>query len=108
MNSEHKKKKKNISTGSFVPFTLFVLKAELPYYLKISNSLDPLYKVLSICRKEVEQLKANSAKIAKVTRHFPDIPSLTKFSINSTSSSFGPLSNFTMDEIFFGSYEGTK
>jgi tetratricopeptide (TPR) repeat protein len=42
--------------GSMIPFSMRILKIELLYLLKLSNSLDPFYELLSICRKELEIL----------------------------------------------------
>ncbi len=42
-----------------IPFFLRVIKAELPFYLKTSNSLDSLYQLLSYTRREINRLKAN-------------------------------------------------
>jgi hypothetical protein len=39
-----------LSLGSMIPFTLLVIRAQLPYLLKASNSLDPLFELLAVCR----------------------------------------------------------
>jgi hypothetical protein len=43
--------------GSMVPFELRLIKAELPYFLKTNNSLDPLYELLAYCRQRIAKLK---------------------------------------------------
>lgn len=82
-----------------------VLRAELPYFMKTNTSLDGLYKLASQCKKECEFFKSNNPKLEKVTKPMPDLQALTPLSASSFSN-FGPLSNFTMDELFFGSLNG--
>lgn len=41
--------------GSMVPFSMRILKAQLPYFLRSDLSLDPLYSLLAQCRQEVQR-----------------------------------------------------
>jgi hypothetical protein len=75
--------------------------------MKTNISLDGLHKLASQCKKECELFKINTSKLEKLTRPTPDLQCLTPLSVLSTSS-FGPLSNFTIDELFFGPINGNN
>ena len=43
----------SFETGSMVPFSLRIIRAQLPYLLKTSSSVDGLYELLAVCRREI-------------------------------------------------------
>eukprot|EP01112_Ceratiomyxa_fruticulosa_P018012 TRINITY_DN5706_c0_g1_i1.p1 TRINITY_DN5706_c0_g1~~TRINITY_DN5706_c0_g1_i1.p1 ORF type:complete len:532 (-),score=93.83 TRINITY_DN5706_c0_g1_i1:70-1665(-) len=57
--------------GSMVPFSMRVLKAELTYILSTDQSLDPLYNLLSMCRREIERLKSEYPETSGVSDQTP-------------------------------------
>lgn len=61
--------------GSMVPFSMLVLKAELLYVLGTDQSLDPLFNLLSYCRREIERLR-HEAKPSSSTPGDPNSPPL--------------------------------
>ncbi len=88
-----------------VPFTLRVLKAELDYLMKTNLSMDPLYELLSLCRKEIANLKINQKKIERVFTPLSVLESLTAIPLSPTPS-FNPTSSFVVEDIFHGTFEG--
>lgn len=92
--------------GSMVPFSLYLLKTELPYYLKQSSSLDPLYEILDLCRKEISHLSSQKDKFDSVQLHnFQLEDSLT--SLTPTSTPSFTRKNETIKELFMTPYEST-
>eukprot|EP01116_Phalansterium_solitarium_P022491 TRINITY_DN7445_c2_g1_i1.p2 TRINITY_DN7445_c2_g1~~TRINITY_DN7445_c2_g1_i1.p2 ORF type:complete len:466 (-),score=179.86 TRINITY_DN7445_c2_g1_i1:195-1592(-) len=58
--------------GSMVPFALRVVAATLPYHLKTSQSLDPLYELLAVCRRQLAELRRNEAFVRDLPVAPPD------------------------------------
>jgi len=73
--------------GSMVPFGMRVLRANLPYYLKTGNSLDPLYELLALCRKHIQILQSLHFKedcISNVPIESDNLFMMTEFPISSS------------------------
>jgi len=91
--------------GSMVPFSLRVIKAELPYYLKAAVSLDPLYELLSLCRKEISHFSTNEKREKTILFKNIDLAdSLSPLPAPSTSFLFSILDS---EEVFSRTYEET-
>eukprot|EP01113_Clastostelium_recurvatum_P047791 TRINITY_DN8585_c0_g1_i4.p1 TRINITY_DN8585_c0_g1~~TRINITY_DN8585_c0_g1_i4.p1 ORF type:complete len:472 (+),score=103.75 TRINITY_DN8585_c0_g1_i4:129-1544(+) len=73
--------------GSMIPWSMRVIKAELAFALGADQSLDPLYNLLSSCRREIERLKTESPELSGVT--------------DQLASSF-----ITADEVIYGGGPG--
>eukprot|EP01117_Protostelium_nocturnum_P003622 TRINITY_DN1489_c0_g2_i1.p1 TRINITY_DN1489_c0_g2~~TRINITY_DN1489_c0_g2_i1.p1 ORF type:complete len:427 (-),score=187.89 TRINITY_DN1489_c0_g2_i1:419-1699(-) len=94
--------------GSFVPFSLRVIKAQLPEFLKTGNSLDEMFQLLSLCKKQIETLNSNeesmrrkdtsSSSVLKLVDHLT--PLFTPSSPFPSSPSSIPLEDF-----FFGNFD---
>ncbi len=96
-----------------IPFSLKLIKAELPFFLKTASglpSLDPLYELLDICRKEIANLKNNEKTFQQysVTKlQFAD-------SLSPIPSPSTPLPNLSsisdslsIEDIFCTDYDST-
>jgi hypothetical protein len=76
--------------GSMVPFSLFVLRAELPSFASpegLSRSLDALFGLLDYCRAQLSSLAAKSTSAAAPAASSPDQQSsLTAADLDSLST----------------------
>jgi hypothetical protein len=104
--------KRTNGEGSMVPFTLRVIKAELPFFLKNASGtpgLDQLYELLDLCRKEISILKSNEKKLKHALKPKPElVENLTPIPyLSSFNRSYGSLT-VTVEDIFAGEYEGNE
>jgi len=74
---------------------MLVLKVELPYILGMDQSLDPLFNLLSYCRREIERLRVDNFRNPTATPGEPQTP--VGFPPSATTTTpYSPV----VDEVF--------
>lgn len=94
--------------GSMVPFTLFILRAELPSYISpegLSRSLDALFALLDTCRAQLQRLTSKSSAVdskaavesVSSTLTSDELDALSSLSISRSSASPSSHASFADD-----------
>jgi hypothetical protein len=99
--------------GSIVPFSLRIIKAELPFFLKTATgiaALDSMYELLTMCKKEIAFLKANDKQCRSAFKPKLQVPDTFSqlTAPYTTLNNLSPTTSVTIDDIFGGTFEGNS